>query len=102
MYLVSLITIVLLLPDLLPRISVASYSHRRQPKPHHLKGLYCKYQGIGIKGREMALVWHEKASPTALQTGSLLQKHTLLEQTHTHDYSQGKCRTMSSIIMKLE
>jgi len=27
-------------------------------------------QGIRIKGREMALVWHEKASRTALQTSS--------------------------------
>ena len=62
----------------------------------------CLNQGIGIKGREMALVWHEKASRTALQTGSLLQTHSLLVQTHTHDYSQGKCRTMSSIIIKLE
>ena len=39
-------------------------------------------QGIGIKGREMALVWHEKASRTALQTNSLLHTHTLLVQTH--------------------
>ena len=30
----------------------------------------------------MALVWHEKASRTALQTSSLLHTHTLLEQTH--------------------
>ena len=28
-------------------------------------------QGIGIKGREMTLVWHEKASRTALQTSSV-------------------------------
>jgi len=39
-------------------------------------------QGIRIKGREMALVWHEKASGTALQTVSLLHTHTLLVQTH--------------------
>jgi len=56
----------------------------------------------GIKGKEMALVWHEKASRNALQTGSLSQTHTLLVQTYTHDYSQGKCRTMSSIIIKLK
>ena len=31
------------------------------------------HQGIRIKGREMALVWHEKASRTALQTSSLLR-----------------------------
>ena len=37
--------------------------------------------GIGLKGREMALVWHEKASRTALQTSSLLYTHTLLVQT---------------------
>ena len=41
-----------------------------------------QYQGIRIKGREMALVWHEKASRTALQTSSLLHTHTLLVQTH--------------------
>ena len=40
------------------------------------------FQGIGIKGREMALVWHEKASRTALQTSSVLYTHTLLVQTH--------------------
>ena len=39
-------------------------------------------QGIRIKGREMALVWHEKASRTALQTSSLLHTHTLLVKTH--------------------
>ena len=33
-------------------------------------------QGIGIKGKEMALVWHEKASRTALQT-STVTLHTL-------------------------
>jgi len=30
----------------------------------------------------MALVWHEKARCTALQTGSLSHTHTLLVQTH--------------------
>ena len=30
----------------------------------------------------MALVWHEKASGTALQTSSLLLTHTLLIKTH--------------------
>ena len=39
-------------------------------------------QGIRIKERAMALVWHEKASRTALQTSSLLHTHTLLVQTH--------------------
>ena len=39
-------------------------------------------QGIEIKGREIALVWHEKASGTALQASSLLLTHTLLIQTH--------------------
>jgi len=28
-------------------------------------------QGIRIKGRDLALVWHEKASRNALQTSSL-------------------------------
>jgi len=40
-------------------------------------------QGIGIKGKEMALVWHEKANRTALQTSSENFTHTLLVQTHT-------------------
>ena len=30
----------------------------------------------------MALVWHEKASSTALQTSSVLHTHTLLVLTH--------------------
>ena len=38
--------------------------------------------GIRIKGKEMALVWHEKASRTALQTSSVNLTHTLLVQTH--------------------
>ena len=59
------------------------------------------YQGIGIKGMEMALVWHEKASRTALQTSSIFLTHTLFG-TEKHDYSQGNCRTMLSIIIKLE
>ena len=33
----------------------------------------CLTQGIGIKGRAMALVWHEKASRTALQTSLVLR-----------------------------
>ena len=43
------------------------------------------YQGIGIKGKEIALVWHEKASPTALQTSTVNFTHTLLVQTNTYD-----------------
>jgi len=39
-------------------------------------------QGIGIKGKEMALVWHEKAIRTALQTSVVNFTHTLLVQTH--------------------
>ena len=39
--------------------------------------------GIGIKGKEMALVWHEKASRTALQTGTVTL-HTLFWYRHTH------------------
>ena len=39
-------------------------------------------QGIAIKGKEMALVWHKKASGTCLQRSSVLQTHTLLKQTH--------------------
>ena len=39
-------------------------------------------QRKGIKGKEMALVWHEKASSTALQTSLVLHMHTLLVQTH--------------------
>jgi len=39
-------------------------------------------QGIGIKGNKMELVWHEKASCTALQTSTVNLTHTLLVQTH--------------------
>ena len=41
------------------------------------------YQGIGIKGKEMVLVWHEKASRTAFQTSLVNLTHTLLLQAHT-------------------
>ena len=37
--------------------------------------------------KEVTLVWHEKASCTALQTSSVFLTHTLLVQTHTHDVS---------------
>jgi len=40
------------------------------------------HQEIGKKGKEMALVWQEKASRTALQTSSINFTHTLLVQTH--------------------
>jgi len=39
-------------------------------------------QGIGIKGKEIALVWHKKASRTVLQTSSVNLTNTLLVQTH--------------------
>ena len=58
-------------------------------------------QGIGIRWKEMAPVWHEKASGTALQTSSVNLTHTFGTDTQ-HDYSQGNCRTMSSIIIELE
>ena len=52
----------------------------------HLRKVYhpqiLEKQGIWIKGREMALVFHEKASRTALQTSSVSHTHTLLVQTH--------------------
>jgi len=41
-----------------------------------------EHQGIGIKGKEMAVVWHEKASRTALQTSMVNFTHTLLVQTY--------------------
>ena len=40
-------------------------------------------QGIGIKGKEMALIWHKKARRTALQMSSVFLTHTLLYR-HTH------------------
>ena len=58
-------------------------------------------QGIRIKGREMALVWHEKASRTASQTSSLSHAHSFGKDTQ-HDYNQGNCRKMSSFKIKLE
>ena len=39
-------------------------------------------QGIAIKGKEMAPVWHEKTSRNALQTSSVFLTQTLLVQTH--------------------
>jgi len=54
-------------------------------------------QGIGIKGKEMALVSHEKASHTALQTSSVNFTHTLLVQTHnmtTVKESAKQCRKL--------
>ena len=39
-------------------------------------------QGIEIKGKEKSLVWHEKASRTALQTSTVNFTHTILVQTH--------------------
>ena len=45
------------------------------PKTPHMQ------QGIGIKGKEMALVWHEKASRTALQTSTVIFTHNILVQT---------------------
>ena len=50
----------------------------------------CHAQGTGIMGKEMALVWHEKDSRTALQTNSVLHTHAYSFGTDTqHDYSQG-------------
>jgi len=54
-------------------------------------------QGIGIKGKEMALVWHEKANRPALQTSSVNFTHTLLVQTHnmiTVKEIQEQCRQL--------
>ena len=61
----------------------------------------CLHQGITIKGREMALVWHEKASRTALQTSSLLHTHTRLVQTHNMTTVE-EIAEQSRIIIKLE
>ena len=47
----------------------------------------------------MALVWHEKVSRTALQTSSVFLGNSFVTDTQ-HDYSQGNCRTMSSVIIK--
>ena len=58
-------------------------------------------QGRGIKGKEMSLVWHEKASRTALQTSSVFLSHSY-DTNKQHDCSQGNCRTMLSTIIKLE
>ena len=52
---------------------------QREAFLNHKQTIFC--QGIGIKGKEMALVWHEKASRTALQTSSVNFTHSLLVQT---------------------
>ena len=60
-------------------------------------------QGIGIKRKEMALVLHEKASRILLCRRFRYSLHTDSYGIYTlHDYSQGNCRTMLSIIIKLE
>ena len=63
----------------LDRLSRAIVSRHAMLRFHVLFWLT---QGTRIKGREMALVWHEKASRTALQTSSVSHTHTLLVQTH--------------------
>ena len=60
-------------------------------------------QGIRIKGREMALVWHEKASRTALRTSLLSHTYIFLVQIHsmtTFKEIAEQCRHL--IIIKLE
>ena len=50
----------------------------------------------------MALVWHEKASRTALQTSSLSHTHTLLVQTHNMTTAKEiaeQCRPCCSTIL---
>ena len=52
------------------------------------------------KGKGNGLVWHEKASRAA---DEFVITHTHSFDTDAqHDYSQGNCRTMLSIINKLE
>ena len=67
-------------------------------------------QGIRIKGFEMVLVWHEKASRTALQTSSLLHTHTRFVQTHNmttvkqiaeHVVNYNKAGITSSLLLTL-
>ena len=52
--------------------------------------------GTRIKGMEMALVCHDKASRTALQTGSLSQTHTCYRHTHMTTVMDGaeQCRQL--------
>ena len=68
-------------------------------------------QGIGIKGKEFALVWQKKGNGAGLAWES--QSHCFADKfgkpyTHSfgtdtqHDYSQGNCRIMLSIMIKLE
>ena len=67
--------------------------------------LYCSFgrnQGIRIKGREMVLVWHEKARCTAVQTDSLLHTHTLLVQTHNMTTVKESAEKFRKIIFTLE
>ncbi len=41
-----------------------------------------RFYVYGNRNKEMALVWHKKASRTALQTSSVNHTHTPLVQTH--------------------
>ena len=84
---------------------------KKKIKPHSKQafGAYCndlqyidrKLEGfsqrIRIKGREMALVWHEKANRTALQTSLLSHTYALLIHTHnmtTVKESAEQCRQL--------
>ena len=58
--------------------------------------VFPKNQGIRIKGKIMALVWHEK-DRTAFQTSSVFLTHTLLVQTHKMTIAKEiaeKCRQL--------
>jgi len=50
----------------------------------------------------MALVWHEKARCTAVQTDSLLNTHTLLVQTHNMTTVKESAEKVRKIIFTLE
>jgi len=53
--------------------------------PSSLEGLK---QGIRIKGREMKLVWHEKASRTALQTCTVYTYRFVIAFAYTHCFGR--------------
>ena len=48
----------------------------------------------------MALVWHGQSHPFAYEF-VITHAHSIGADTQ-HDYNQGNCRTMSSIIIKLK
>ena len=59
--------------------TVHHYTTRQNGTVHlGIQPLLGKFQGIRLKGMEMALVWHEKSSRTALQFQTSTVTHNMI------------------------